>query len=169
MKNLRTAAVLILLAATIQSCCEPEYKNSFPQVLFDTYRDSVVKDRLPPGENVTVLDSGYYPIYEFQVRNEGSDPDTFTMVIGKNGFDFSMQKFVLAGETVTFRTPGPVPDTAALPAQWLYFSMFRQDPADLAIQELDPDITFLYGEVFKGDEGCNTPASRHEVDARLFR
>ena len=169
MKRLQILAVLIFLGATMQSCCEPEYKDSFPQVLFDTYRDSVVKDRLPPGEGVTVVDSGYYPIYEFKVRNEGADADTFTMVIGKDGFNFAMSQFVMGGETVTFRTPGPVPDTAALPAQWLYFSMFRQDPEDLAIQELDPDITFHYGEVFKGDEGCNTPSSRHEVDARLFR
>lgn len=169
MKFIQTSVILLLLGAGVQSCCEPEFKDSAPVVLFDSYRDSVVKDLLPEGQAAHVTDSAFYPIYEFQVRNSGTEADSFTVVIGKNGFDFSMKKLVLGGETVTFRTPGPLSDTAAIPAQWYYFSMFRRDTADLPIQELDPDISIIYGEVYKGDEGCNTPASRTDVDARLFR
>jgi hypothetical protein len=169
MKLIQAALALVFFSFAIQSCCEPEYKDSFPKVLFDTYQDSAVFDRMPPAEGVTVFDSGYYPIYEFQVKNTGVDADTFTMTIEKDGFGFEMKKFVLGGETVTFRTPGPVPDTAYYPAQYLYFSFFRKDTNDLPIQELEPTLYFTYGAVYKGDEGCNTAASRSDIDTRLFR
>ncbi len=169
MKLIKSLVALLFLSLAVQSCCEPEYKNSFPKVLYETYLDSMVYDQMPPGTDVTVFDSAYYPIYEFKVRNDGTDADTFTMTIAKNGFGFDIKKFVLGGETVTFRTPGPVPDTALFPAQYLYFSFFRKDTNDLKIQELEPELYFTYGEVFKGDEGCNTAPSRSNIDPRLFR
>lgn len=169
MKLLKAIAALSFLTFTLQSCCDPEYKDSFPKVLFDTYRDSMVYDRMPQGPDITVFDSGYYPIYEFQVRNDGADADTFTMTIAKDGFGFDLKKFVLAGETVTFRTPGPVPDTALYPAQYLYYSFFRKDTNDLPIQTLEPELYFTFGEVNQGDEGCNVAPSRSNIDARLFR
>jgi hypothetical protein len=169
MKLIKALVALAFFPVALQSCCEPEYKNSFPKVLFETYSDSMVYDRMPQGSDVTVFDSAYYPIYEFKVRNDGTDADTFTMTIAKDGFGFDVKQYVLGGETVTFRTPGPVPDTAALPAQYLYFSFFRKDTNDLKIQQLEPELYFTYGEVYKGDEGCNTPASRSNIDTRLFR
>jgi hypothetical protein len=170
MKFIKAFPAIVLLAVSIQSCCEPEYKDSYPRVLYDTYRDTLVYDMMPliPGET-TVYDSGYYPIYEFSVKNEGADADTFVMRLLKDGIGFSMEKYVLAGETVTFRTPGPLADTAIPNDQYLYYSFFNKDSSQLHIQDLQPFLSFRYGEVFKGDEGCNTPASELEIDTRLFR
>jgi hypothetical protein len=169
MKLLKAFAALAILSLAMQSCCEPEFRNSKPKVLFDTYRDSMVFDKLPAAIADHVTDSAFYPIYEFSVKNEGSEADTFEMTIGTGGLGFRMRQFALPGEIVTFRTPGPLADTANPNAQDLYFTFFRRDTNDLHIQELQPFLSIKYGEVFKGDEGCNTPASELEIDPRLFR
>lgn len=165
MKSIKVA-VPFLLAFLLYSCCEPEFKNSSPYVMYDTYVDTFVYDRFPES---FLTDSGWYPIYSFRVQNIGTDPDTFEMTIGKDGWGFRMKKYIEGGQTVVFRTPGPLPDTADPSAQELYFSFFRHDTALLPIQIMQPFISFKYGEVYKSDEGCNTEPSELQVDTRLFR
>lgn len=172
MKFIKALPAILLLAVSIQSCCEPEYRNSFPRVLYDTYRDTMVYDLMPPtGDTIIRSDSGYYPIYEFAVKNEGTDADSFTMIIGNFGYGPGpITKYVAGGETVIFRTAeGPISDTGANRAQNLFYTFFSKDTNSLHIQELRPYLAFRYGEVNNGDEGCNTPASEVEIDPRLFR
>jgi hypothetical protein len=172
MKLIKALALLAFFSVALQSCCEPEYRDSFPKVLFDTYRDTMIYDQMPPvGDTIARTDSGYYPIYEFAVKNTGTDADTFTMIIGNFGYGpHPISKFVRGGETVIFRTAErPISDTAEFKAQELFYSFFSKDTNSLHIQELQPFLMFRYGEVNHGDEGCNTPASESEIDTRLFR
>jgi hypothetical protein len=172
MKFIKALPAIFLFAVSIQSCCEPEYKDSYPRVIYDTYRDTMIYDLMPAtGDTIVRTDSGYYPIYEFAVKNEGADADSFTMIIGNLGYGpFPITKFVLPGETVIFRTAdGPISDTAEWKSQELFYSFFSKDTNNLRIQELQPFLAFRYGEVNNGDEGCNTPASQVEIDTRLFR
>jgi hypothetical protein len=160
-----------LIAATmtfsLYSCCEPEVRDSAPQIFYSSYQDTFIYDLWP--EAVDARDSGWYPIYTFDIKNRGTEADTFTIRMTVDGWGFRDKIYIDAGQTITYSTPGPIPDTAAVRAQDKYYAFFRRDTSFLPIYEVRPTIRINYGEVFKGDEGCNTPSSELQVDPTLFR
>ena len=146
-----------------ESCCQPKQRNSLPQVIDSSYADSLVRDILPP-PFANPPDSGYYPIYTLAVKNVGSEADTFTVQYSRNGFGFGISQYVTPGQTVTFRSPGPLSDTAILNPQTVYNGFFVTAPDSIPISVMRPTVTVQYGAMYNGPEGCNSDPEQLPVD-----
>ncbi len=155
---------LVVTGLVVASCCEPRVKNSSPMVLENTYSDTAIHDRLPPTVNGPSLDSGYYPIYKLSVKNNGTEADTFSLQFLRQGIGFTTSQYVMPGQTVQFSTPGPISDTAAVSAQFIYFGFFVSTPDSVAISKERPSLTLYYGSIYNGAEACNTSPIPMNVD-----
>lgn len=157
--------LLFLTGVLIESCCEPRTKNSSPQVLENTYFDTAIHDRYPnPSQGVLSTDSGYYPIYKLSIRNTGTEADTFSLRFTRQGIGFTTSQYVQPGQIAQFVTPGPIPDTASLSAQFIYFSFFVSTRDSVAISKERPDLTLFYGSIYNGPEACNTAPTQVGID-----
>lgn len=174
MNILPLVTITFLGCIALQSCCEPRVKDSDPQIIYESYTDSVIKDQWP-GSAATQRDSGYYPVYRFLIKNRGSEGDTFkiTMIAtNDSGVTYGFQEpiYVAGGETKLFSTPDNLRDTSDVPAQWYYYTFFRRekDIDKLPIYVMRPSITISYGEVYNGPEGCNTGPREVSINATRF-
>ena len=156
----------------ISSCCEPAQKNSFPMVIDTSYNDSAVKDAdqvlvngLPPPNP---LDSGYYPIYSLDIKNTGTEADTFKLSFyrptGLFGFPLEVDGYVLPGQTKTFRTYGPIPSNSLDTAKYRYLDFFVKTVDSISLFVLQPQITIHYGQTPNGAEQCGSSGKDISVD-----
>ena len=170
--NWKLAAGSGLLLILLGSCCEPLQKNSQPQVIDSLFTQTYGYDLdLFRSDNTTPpqIDSGYYPIYTFAIKNTGTESDTYTLSLRLGGAGFDITKQVAAGQIGYFRTPTAVPDSftagavysfpALAPADSnppipnAYRGLFALGPDSTRIRNLQPSITLTYGAIEKGTEG----------------
>ncbi len=168
--TLRTySSALLPLALTFMlvACCDPKPISSLPQVIDTTYSDTAIKDDM--NQTNSSQDSGFYPIYSLDIKNVGTESDTFELQYtrSRNGFVIPVivKQFVPAGETRTFRTEGPIPDHGVdYTADIVYFSFFVSTADSVPVQILKPDIVVRYGATNEGTEGCNAEAKEMFVN-----
>jgi len=157
----------LALAFMLVACCDPKPISSLPQVIDTTYSDTAIKDDM--NQSNTSLDSGYYPIYSLDIKNVGTEADTFALwyTRNRNGFVIPVivKQYVPVGETRTFRTEGPIPDHGVqYTADLVYYSFFVSTPDSVSVHMLKPDIKILYGATNEGTEGCNAEAKEMFVN-----
>lgn len=161
LRTYSSALLPLALAFMLVACCDPKPINSLPQVIDTTYTDTAIKDDM--NQSNSSLDSGYYPIYSLDIKNIGTESDTFELryTRTRNGFVIPVvvKQYVPVGETRTFRTEGPIPDHGVeYMADIVYYSFFVSTPDSVSVHMLKPDITVLYGARNEGEEGCNAEA-----------
>lgn len=148
-------------ASILSSCCEPVQKNSFPQVIDTSYNDTAVKDAIDIQTPIDPLDSGYYPVYSLDIKNTGTEADTFTLSYTRirNGYEFplSAKEFVLPGETKTFKTYGPSPSNPPDSVKIKYYSFYVKTIDSISLSVLQPMISVHYGGTPNGAEQCGSP------------
>src|SRR3954468_12455499 len=87
----------------LSSCCDPKIKNSFPNVIDSSFTDTAIRDAIDVELPIDPLDSGYYPVYKLDIKNTGSEADTFTLSYTRqrNGYSIplTVSQFVQSGET----------------------------------------------------------------------
>jgi hypothetical protein len=161
----------------LSACCVPAQKNSFPMVIDTSYNDSAVYDAdqvqvtgLPPPNP---LDSAFYPIYSLDIKNTGSEADTFKLyyfrVNGAYGFPLQAQAYVQPGETKTFRTYGPIPSNSLDTAKYRYLDFFVKTIDSISLFKLLPQVTIHYGETPNGPEQCGTSGKDISVDVTSLK
>lgn len=165
--------VPIFFAIIISSCCEPVARNSEPMVIDTTYRDTAIKD-VADRSPLSKLDSGFYPIYSIDIKNTGTESDTFTLVYERVRRNYIqpliVREFVPAGEVRTFRTIGPVPDHGLPYTSYdVYFSFFVSTPDSVEISLMKPTVYIVYGANNKGSEECSAPPKQKIVDISRWR
>lgn len=148
----------LTLVFMLVACCDPKPISSLPQVIDTTYSDTAIKDDM--NQTNTSPDSGYYPIYSLDIKNVGTEADTFELryTRTRNGFVIPVvvKQYVPVGETRTFRTEGPIPDHGVdYTADIVYYSFFVSTPDSISVHMLKPDIVVRYGATNEGTEGCN--------------
>ncbi|MEO6938765.1 MAG: hypothetical protein ABI444_01280 [Candidatus Kapaibacterium sp.] len=168
-KHIQLVLLLALGAVYLAACCEPSPRKSQPIVITTTYSDSSVYDVFPTGLGTSATDSGYYPIYHIDVKNGGVESDTFTLLFSRQGLGFSISQFVPSGQTVTFKTPGPIKDTADITAQDIYRTFFVRSTDSINIKVMRPTLAVRYGGVYNGPEGCNSDPIQIPIDIDAFR
>jgi hypothetical protein len=149
----------------ISSCCDPVPKNSLPLVIDTSYTDTAIRDAIDvtiPGDiPPDPLDSGYYPIYSLDIKNTGTEADTFKIsylrATGSFGIPLTAQQYVLPGETKTFRTYGPIPSNSLDSAKYRYLDFFVRTADSISLSVIQPTITIHYGESPNGAEQCGSP------------
>ena len=161
-----TLGILILSA-----CCVPAQKNSFPTVIDTSYNDTAVKDAI---DIVSVdslfnpLDSGYYPVYSLDIKNTGSDADTFYLSYSRirNGYlvPLTVQQYIQGGETKTFKTYGPSPSNSPDTVKARYYSFYVKTIDSTSLFVLQPTISIHYGQSPNGPEQCGSPGTDLPVD-----
>ncbi len=161
LRTYSSALLPLALAFMLVACCDPKPISSLPQVIDTTYSDTAIKDDM--NQTNSSQDSGYYPIYSLDIKNIGTESDTFELQYtrSRNGFVIPVivKQFVPAGETRTFRTEGPIPDHGVdYTADIVYFSFFVSTADSVAVHILKPDIIVRYGATNEGTEGCNAEA-----------
>lgn len=172
------AIILFAVAAigfSLNSCCDPVPRNSFPTVLYSTYADTAIKDIIPELPPLK-LDSLYYPIYSFDIKNTGTEADTFTVIFDRENsyFDLSSypilydQQYVLPGETKTFKTYGPVPSNALDTAKYRYLAFYTSTLDSIPISIMRPTVTIYYGATPNGPEDCGSPAKQLVLNVDKF-
>ena len=185
--NWRFAASFVVLVLLLGSCCEPLQKNSQPQMIDSLFTQTSGYDLdLFRSENTTPpqIDSNYYPIYTFAVKNTGTTTDTYTLSLRLGGAGFDITKQVAAGQIAYFRTPTAKPDSFTSgaiysfpilsladsnpPIPYAYQGLFAHTPDSTRIRILQPSITLTYGAIDNGNEGCNTPAQSTVIDVNGF-
>ncbi|MDP4230609.1 MAG: hypothetical protein Q8916_09430 [Bacteroidota bacterium] len=155
----------------LSSCCVPKEKNSFPMVIDTSYTDTAVKDAIDI-QNVDVpldpFDSGYYPVYSLDIKNTGSEGDTFYLTYSRvrNGYlvPLTAQQYVGAGETKTFRTYGPSPSNPPDTVKVKYYSFYVKTLDSISLFVLQPQITIHYGQSPNGPEECGSAGKDITVD-----
>lgn len=166
-RKLSQLLAFTLLGLIAQSCCEPRHKDSRPEVQFNTYSDTAIYDQMP-NTSPAQRDSGYYPVYSFDIKNAGTEADTFIIVMTKDDIGFRKPIFVMANEIKRFTSPDSLRDTSFYTSQQLYNTFFRRSADSISIQDIEPTIKIIYGEVYEGPEACNTAPSELFVDPRTF-
>lgn len=172
---MRNSCIGLFLAASLWfvSCCDPVPRQSFPQVVYSTYKDTAIKDAGPTIPPSNTFDSLYYPIYSFDIKNTGSEADTFAVTLHReNGYyssifypvDMTIRQFILAGETKTFKTFGPIPRNALDTTRYRYLSFFTSTPDSIPLAIMRPDMTISYGSSVDGPESCGSPAKTLTVN-----
>ena len=179
---LRTIIFLSLSAALVSSCCQPSHRNSNPVMVDSLFQVSYGRDI-----DLVTADSAYYPVYTFGIQNTGTEEDKFTLQLFRTapqGFTagFAITRTVPAGATVLFRTPTLLPDSITSQETFSYYATgdtlpnidqiyvglsFRTSDS-AAIQQLQPSLSIVYGEINNGPEGCNTPASSSQLDVNAL-
>jgi len=166
---------LVLLGAVVSSCCEPKSKDSFPFVIDSSYADTAIYDQYLFGLNEGGLppDSGFRPVYSLDIKNTGSEADTFTLRYSRigNGFliPIEVKKFVPPGQTVTFTTRNDFSDTSDISSSLYYGSFFVLTRDSITITRMRPSVTITYGGIDNGPEECNTAPSTIDVDVLSLR
>lgn len=154
-------------------CCDPTPRNSLPLVLDSTYSDTAIKD-IPDRYILPLPDSAYYPIYSIDVKNIGTESDTFTLTYKRirKGIllPLVVKQFVPAGETRTFRTEGPIPDYG-VPAtsDIIYYSYFVSTPDSIPINIMKPEVTLSYGSTADGGESCSSSGQTITLDISQWK
>lgn len=155
--------VLLLLSTVLflGSCCDPKPRNSYPSVIDSSYSFESVKDATIPVPPDYVLDSAYYPIYSLDIKNTGSESDTFTVIIDRDqgGNVLFDKQYVEAGQTKSFHTYGPIPSNALDTAKYRYYSFFTSTPDSLDLKVLRPSVRIYYGSSLDGPETCGMAAT----------
>lgn len=155
-------------AFLLSSCCEPAQRNSLPQVIDTSYNDTAVKDAVDIQEPIDPLDSGYYPVYSLDIKNTGTEADTFTISYSRvrNGYEIPLtaSRYILPGETKTFRTYGPSPSNPPDSIKVKYYSFYVKTLDSISLTVLQPKITVHYGETPNGAEQCGSPGKDITVD-----
>ncbi len=167
--------LLVAVVTTLISCCDPVPRNSFPTVVYSSYSDTAIKDVIPELPPLG-LDSLYYPIYKFDIKNTGTEADTFTVIFDREASYFDLtsypvlfdQQYVLPGETKTFKTYGPVPSNALDTAKYRYLAYYTSTPDSIPISIMRPTVTIYYGATPNGPEDCGSPAKQLEVNIDKF-
>lgn len=154
------SVLIILYAGYFAGCCNTKERNSMPQVVGSSYRDTAIKDVYD--RSSTSNDSGYYPIYYLDIKNTGTEADTFLLSYERERNNFiipvQVQAYVQAGETKTFKTIGPVPDTGRYTSWDYYYCFMVLEPDSVSVHKLKPDIKIYYGKTDYDPEGCGEPA-----------
>jgi hypothetical protein len=151
----------ILLGVLLSSCCDPTPRQSFPQVIGSSYSDTAIKDA---GVNLNggPADSIFYPIYSVDIKNTGTEADTFTISFDRkletNNFALTAKQFVLAGETKTFKTYGPVPKNSPDTSKYRFFTFFVSTADSIPVSVIRPAISVTYGATDTDPEACGAPA-----------
>ncbi|MBS1903201.1 MAG: hypothetical protein JSS75_05810 [Bacteroidetes bacterium] len=163
----------LVSAAIFASCCDPKARNSFPLVIDSSYSVQSVKDAKVPVPPDYVLDSGYYPIYSIDIKNTGTEADTFRLVISPPysgqyvvtpDFQLTDKHYVEPGQTATFRTYGPVPPNALDTAKYRYLFFFTSTPDSVSLPIFRPWVQIFYGKSIDGPETCGTPETSLDVN-----
>jgi hypothetical protein len=160
----------------LSSCCEPAQKNSFPQVIASSYSDTAIKDAdqvkiqgLPAPDP---LDSAYYPIYSVDIKNTGTEADTFKItysrVNGLFGIPLTAQAYVMPDSIRTIKTFGPIPSNSLDSAKYQYLDFFVKTADSIHVTLLKPQITIHYGQTPNGAEQCGTSGKDISVDPATF-
>jgi hypothetical protein len=164
--------LLLGLLFFLSSCCEPAQKNSFPQVISSSYSDTAIKD----ADQVSIqglpapdpLDSAYYPIYSIDIKNTGTEADTFkityTRVNGLFGIPLTAQVYVQPDSTRTLKTYGPISSNSLDSAKYQYLDFFVKTADSIHVSLLKPQITIHYGATPNGAEQCGTAGKDLTVD-----
>ena len=172
LRTYSSALLPLALAFMLVACCDPKPISSLPQVIDTTYSDTAIKDDM--NQTNSSQDSGYYPIYSLDIKNVGTESDTFELryTRSRNGFIIPVvvKQFVPAGETRTFRTEGPIPDHGVVnTADIAYYSFFVLTPDSVSVHLLKPEIRVLYGSTDEGTEGCNAEEKELLVDYNTLK
>lgn len=167
LRTISSALLPLTLAWMLAACCDPKPISSLPQVIDSTYRDTAIKDDM--NQLNTMQDSGYYPIYSVDIKNIGTESDTFELRYSRSRGGFIIpvvvKEFVPAGEVRTFRTEGPIPDHGVEnTADIAYYSFFVLTPDSVSVHVLKPTIRVLYGSSDEGTEGCSAEEQELLVD-----
>ncbi len=169
-KHILLTLLVLTLGLFLGACCDPKPSNSMPMVIDSTFKDTTVKDvydRLTPGADPT--DSGFYPIYSIDVKNTGTDADTFKLTYerNRNGFviPIVVQQYMLPGETKTFRTVGPIADHGVPETSDItYYSFFVRTPDSTSIHVENPTVKIHYGKTQNDAESCGSAGEDLNVD-----
>jgi len=163
--------VITFAAFLLGSCCEPAQKNSFPVVIDTSYDDTAVKDAIDISSidfPFDPLDSGYYPVYYLDIKNTGTDADTFYLSYSRvrNGYiqPLIAQQYIQAGETKTFKTYGPSLSNAPDSVKIKYYAFYVKTLDSTSLFTLQPKITVHYGQTPNGAEQCGSPGKDITVD-----
>ncbi|MEI8133663.1 MAG: hypothetical protein WCH46_01140 [bacterium] len=156
------------IGVMLSSCCEPKETNSLPQVMSNSYNDTIVKDAIDIEGTIDPLDSGYYGVYSLDIKNTGSEADTFYLSYRRvrNGYEIplTVQQYVKAGEVKTFTTYGPLPSNALDSAKVNLYSFFVKTPDSVSLFVLQPTINIHYAKTPNGAEQCGSPGKDLAVD-----
>ena len=159
MHKFSTPVLIAALVILVGSCCSPKLKSSYPLVIDSTYSYIAIKDAdiaLPPDY---ILDSMYYPVYAMNIQNIGSEADSFTLVIDRDGiYPLTVTQYLHPGEVKTFRTYGQIPSDMPDSAKLRYYSFYVSTPDSLNLSVLRPSVTVYYGNSITGPESCGSPA-----------
>jgi hypothetical protein len=146
------------------ACCQPAPKNSFPQVIANSYNDTAIKDAdefQSVDSSFNPLDSAYYPVYSLDITNTGSEADTFYLSYSRvrNGIEIPLftQQYVNAGETKTFTTLGPIPSNSLDSLRGKFYSFFVKTRDSISLSVLQPTINIHYAQSPNGPEQCGSP------------
>jgi hypothetical protein len=155
----------------LSACCEPAQKNSFPMVIDTSYNDTAIKDAIDiinVDSTFNPLDSGYYPVYSLDIKNTGTDADTFYLSYSRvrNGYlvPLTSQQYIQGGETKTFKTYGPSPSNPPDSIKVKYYSFYVKTPDSISLFKLQPQINIHYGQTPNGAEQCGTAGKDISVD-----
>ncbi|MEP7233929.1 MAG: hypothetical protein ABI778_01415 [Ignavibacteriota bacterium] len=158
---------LVILSA----CCEPKERDSYPTVIDTSYNDSAVRDAIEiqfVDNPLDPLDSGYYPVYYLDIKNTGTEADTFDLEYSRlrNGYiqPLKVSEYVQPGEVKTFKTYGPSGSNAPDSARVKYYSFFVKTLDSISLFVLQPNITIHYGETANGAEQCGSPGKTITVN-----
>ena len=167
---------VLSLGIFFTACCDPKLRDSMPLVIDSTFSDTAIKDvfdRFSP--NANPLDSGYYPIYSINIKNTGTEADTFQLSyerVGRSGYFLPVvvRQFVQPGEVKTFTTPGPIPDHGNLPtSDFTYISFFVHPSDSTKIHKENPTVTIHYGTTQNDVESCGSKGQDMNVDISKWK
>jgi hypothetical protein len=146
----------LILAIVVISCCDPKPRNSYPTVIDSSYSYLTVKDAFTYASGA--VDSLYYPVYSVDIKNTGSEADSFKLTIDPQNIYsvLTVTQFVGAGETKTFKTYGPLPSNIDDSAKHRYYGFVYYDPDSLDLRISRPHVTISYGSSIDGPESCGT-------------
>jgi len=136
-------------------------------VIGSSYSDTAIKDAGVP-LNGGPADSIFYPIYSLDIKNTGTEADTFTISYDLkktvNNFPLTVKQFVLAGETKTFKTYGPVPKNSPDTSKYRFFTFFVSTADSIPVSVIRPAVSITYGSSEDGPESCGSPAKTLTVN-----
>ena len=160
-----------LASVLLASCCDPVQKNSSPMVIDTSYNDTAVKEaiEIPNIDSpYDPLDSGYYPVYYLDIKNTGTEADTFYLSYSRvrNGYiqPLKVQQYVQPGETKTFKTYGPSPSNSLDSVKVKYYAFFVKTLDSISLFTLQPQIKIHYGQTPNGAEDCGSAGKDIFVD-----
>lgn len=162
----------VILVLALSSCCDPTPHQSFPQVINSSYSDTAIKDA-GVSLNGAPVDSIFYPIYSLDIKNTGTEADTFEISYDRNkainNFALSVKQYVLAGETKTFKTYGPVPKNSPDTSKYRFYTFFVSRADSIPLSVIRPAVSISYGSSEEGPESCGSPAKTITVNIDSLR